>query len=786
MTDRKGNRKPARAGRTPRRIGRAAAVLAGVAVLCAVVLHAATSSPPFPLAALSPPPSVVVAARNGEPLRLYLSRDQSWRLPVRLEAVSPVLPRLVVAAEDRHFRNHPGVNPLSLLRAAWTNLRAGRVVSGGSTITMQLARLARPSPRTLSAKIGEALAALSLERRLSKDAILERYLDMAPYGGNIVGVGAASFFYFGKTPDRLSLAEAALLTVLPRSPLRLDPVRHPGEARTARNRLLARAARLGVIDAASAREAAAAPLPAVLVRPPFTAPQFCEMAREAAPPAATRVDTSLDPAAQKAVAAILAGRKSWLAAQGIGAVAAVVLDPASRDVLAMVGSTDFFGDTRFGQINGATIRRSPGSALKPFLYAQALDAGTVFPQSQLLDIPTGFAGYAPKNYDGHFRGRVTMEQALVTSLNVPAVRLLNDIGVAPFLDLLHRGGLSTLDRPAAHYGLSLVLGGGEVTLLALANLYADLASGGEHRPPKLLAGPPVPPRRLFSPEACALVTEILTRLERPDLPTSWERALAVPAVAWKTGTSYGHRDAWAVGYSADRVIGVWVGNMSGAPVKGISGAAHAGPILFELFRAVEERGSRLAMPPWLNLRDIEVCAESRELAGPDCPRRVTARIIPGVTRLTACPVHRRLLVDAATGRALAGDCLSTHEAKTVVVTRHPAELVSWWRAVGIPFEAPPEPEPGCGAPGGDGPRIVSPSPATPYALRRDTPAEFQRIALSADAPAQSRRLTWYVDGELAAQGGPGERLFWQPSPGAHRLVVTDDLGRTDAVTVRVE
>ncbi|MEA4856459.1 MAG: penicillin-binding protein 1C [Solidesulfovibrio sp.] len=766
---------------------RRAVLVAGLALaLCAALgLGLATARLPFPLAVLSPPASTVVAARNGLPLRLYLAPDEAWRFPTRLAAIAPILPRLIVAAEDRHFFRHPGVNPLSLARAALSNLRAGHVVSGGSTITMQLARLAEPKPRTLAGKCREALAALALERRLSKAAILERYCNMAPYGGNIVGIGAASLLYFGKTPDRLSLAEAALFTVIPRAPSALDPLRHPGEAKAARDALLAAMARRGVIDAKAAAEAMGAPVPAKLAAPPFVAPQFCELARQAAP-AAIRVDTTLDPAVQKAVADILRGRRAGLAAQGIGAAAAVVLDVASRDVLALVGSTDFFGDARFGQINGAVIRRSPGSALKPFLYAMGLDAGLVFPQSQLLDIPTAFAGYKPKNYDGLFRGRVTTEQALVTSLNVPAVRLLHAVGPAPFLDTLRLAGLSSLDKPAGHYGLSLVLGGGEVTLLALANAYADLASLGEHRPPRLLAGPAGPGTRLFSPEAAAMVTEMLAKVERPDLPTSWDRALAVPAVAWKTGTSYGHRDAWAIGYSADRVIGVWVGNMDGTPVKGISGAVHAGPILFELFRAVEPRGSRLAVPSWCNIREVEVCADSRELPGPDCPRRVPARIVPGVTRLGPCPVHGRQLVDAASGKALSADCLASHEAASVVVSRYPAELVSWWRATGIPFEAPPEPEPGCGAPAGQGPRIVSPSPATPYVYRRDAPAEAQRIALSADAPADSRRLSWYADGELIAQGGPGERLFWQPSPGRKRLVCVDDLGRLDAVTVRVE
>jgi len=770
---------------TKRRLLYAAACVAALVLLAVGGLWLGASRPPFPLAALTPPGATVVAARNGVPLRLYLAPDEAWRFPTRLTAIAPILPRLVVAAEDRHFYRHPGVNPLSLARAAVSNLRAGHVVSGGSTITMQLARLAEPKARTLWAKCREALAALALERRLSKNAILERYLNMAPYGGNIVGIGAASMLYCGKTPDRLSLAEAALFAVLPRAPNALDPVRHPRRAKAARDALLAALARRGVIPAADAAAAMAAPVPRKLMEPPFVAPQFCDLARETAG-SAVRVDTTLDPALQKVAADILRGRKSALAAQGIGAVAAVVLDVASRDVLAMVGSTDFFGDARFGQINGATIRRSPGSALKPFLYAMATDAGLIFPQSQLLDIPTAFGGYKPKNYDGLFRGRVTTEQALTASLNVPAVRLLNEVGTARFLDQLRKEGLSTLDKPAAYYGLSLVLGGGEVTLLSLTNAYADLAGGGEHRPPKLLAGPAGAATRLFSPEASALVTEMLAKVERPDLPTSWERALAVPAVAWKTGTSYGHRDAWAVGYSADKVVGVWVGNMDGTPVKGISGAVHAGPILFELFRAVEPHGSRLATPSWCNIREVEVCAESRQLPGPDCPRRVTARIIPGVTHLGPCPVHRRQLVDAATGQALSADCLGSHEATSVVVPRYPAELVSYWRAVGIPFEAPPAPAPGCGAPAGPGPRVVSPSAATPYVFRRDVPASLQRIALAAAAPADSRRLSWYVDGELAAQGPPGDRLFWEPSPGRHRVVCVDDQGRSDAVTVGVE
>lgn len=740
---------------------------------------------PFPLEAIAPPSSTLVTARNGVPLRLFLATDQAWRLPVRLDDVAPIVSRILIATEDQRFRSHHGIDPLALARAVVSNIRAGHVVSGGSTITMQLARLSHPRDRTVWAKIVEAFRAVQLERRLDKNAILEHYCNMAPYGGNIVGIGAASFFYFDKAPDRLSLAETALLIVLPRSPLRLDPLRHPKAAKAARDSVLADLVKRGVVTRAAAREAMDAPMPTALTRLPFTAPHFCELARDQAGKA-TRVTTTLDPSVQKSVASILREREKWLHARGIGSVAAVVLDPATRDVLAMVGSTDFFGDTRFGQINGTTIRRSPGSALKPFLYAMALDQGLIFPESLLLDVPTAFGGYAPKNYDGTFRGRVTVEQALVSSLNVPAVRLLDTVGTAPFLELLRQGGLTTLDKPAEHYGLSLILGGGEVTLLSLVNMYADLASYGEHRPPRLLSGPVEPAKRLFSREACAMITQMLTKLERPDLPTSWDRAMAVPAVAWKTGTSYGHRDAWAVGYSADHVIGVWVGNMDGEPVKGISGAVHAGPILFEVFRAVEKYGSRLVPPPGLHFDEVEVCAESRQLPGPHCQHRMRVTIIPGRTKLGLCAIHRQILVDAKTGLQLEGDCLLTHTAKPLVVTQYPAALVSWWRTAGISFAAPPEMAPGCGVSDGERLRIVSPTPDTTYKLRRDTPALFQQIVLTADVPAATRRLTWYVDGTLTAQGAPGKQLFWQATPGAHRLVVTDDRGRLDAVTVMVE
>jgi penicillin-binding protein 1C len=300
-------------------------------------------------------------------------------------------------------------------------------------------------------------------------------------------------------------------------------------------------------------------------------------------------------------------------------------------------------------------------------------------------------------------------------------------------------------------------------------------------------------RFLVSPEAAALVTQILTDVRRPDLPESWDLAVGVPSVAWKTGTSYGHRDAWAVGFSRSYTIGVWVGNFDGRPRKGISGSQHAGPLLFDLFRSIEPTPANTGPRPddWVrrvrDLDQIELCAESHELPGPFCTLRIKSTYIPGKTRLRECTYHRRVLVDAKTGELLSGDCMRERPHELRMLTVFPAELVAWWRAQGSPIPEPPRMSAACrGVPAGEAPRIVSPAAATPYRIRRDTPAEYQRIPLIAHASAEASRLFWYQDGLLVAATGAGENHFLPSEPGEHRLVVTDDLGRSDGVTYKVE
>lgn len=771
---------------------------------------------PFPWEALHRPPAAVVADRAGEPLRFFLPADQRWRFPVGLDELPPELPRALLASEDRRFLRHGGVDLRAVLRAAWTNLRAGAVVSGASTIPMQIARMAEPGPRTLARKLRESFRALQLERRYTKRELLEIYLNLLPYGGNIEGVGTAAWFYFGKSPDRLSLGEIALLTAIPRSPSRYDPARDPETARAARDRVLRQLAARGDFSESERREIAEAvrqPVPMAHRRPPFAAPHWSELVR-ARHRGAVRARSTLDRRIQRAAEELVARRIGELRALGIGNVAVVVLENGGessegRPVRALVGSAGFFDVARQGQVDGAVARRSPGSTLKPFLYGLAIDQGRLLPDSWVLDVPTDFSGYVPENYDERYRGRVTVREALVLSLNASAVRLLSEIGLDTFHALLRRGGLDTLDRPVREYGLPLILGSGEVTLLDLTNLYAALADGGVHRPVRLLenetetpaaavspaAARPArstPPttERLLSPEASRILTEILTDLRRPDLPDAWDVTRGVPAVAWKTGTSYGHRDAWAVGWSARHTIGVWVGNFDSTPVQGISGSRHAGPLLFDLFRAVERQGSaasRFRRPASLRLESIEVCAESRDLPGSFCPIRLAVTYLPGRSRLAGCTLHRRVLVDARSGEMLSGDCVGARPTAFRLLALHPPELVAWWRAQGHEVEDLPPLAAGCrGIPTGEPPHIVSPDPTTAYRLRREAPREDQRIPLVARAAAGARRLFWYQDGLLVAEAAPGAQLFLPSSPGLHRLVVTDDLGRSDGVSYRVE
>jgi penicillin-binding protein 1C len=523
--------------------------------------------------------SALVLARDGSILRGFLSVDGKWRLPTSSGEVDPLYLKMLVATEDRRFGLHPGVDPVAALRAVGQLVRHGHIVSGASTLPMQAVRLLERRRRTLGAKIAEMGEALALERKAGRDAVLGIYLTLAPFGGNLEGVRAASLAYFGREPTHLTAAEAALLVALPRSPERLRPDRHPGAARIARDSVLERMAARGVISGQILAEAKADPLPATRLAMPFHA---VHLARETINQTlAQTVTTTIDPALQRQVEALLKRELGGIDPQA--SYAAIVVDNRDRSVMAYVGNAEFGATARKGTIDMARAVRSPGSALKPLIYAMAFDRLIIHPETLVDDTPREFAGYAPGDFDGRFLGTVSAREALQYSLNVPAVAVLDRLGAMKFVAGLAAAGVRLrLPGPAEAPGLAVALGGVGTTLVDLATLYTSFSHDGVVAPLRTRPDAPAGPETsLFGPVAAWYVGDILRRAPPPPgmLPDDVKGSRKL---AYKTGTSYGFRDAWAVGYDRQVTIAVWAGRPDGTPMPGQTGRVTAAPIVFKI------------------------------------------------------------------------------------------------------------------------------------------------------------------------------------------------------------
>jgi penicillin-binding protein 1C len=553
---------------------------AAVGLLLAAVGMAAWLTLPPPSLDRARSASVLVLAADGSILRGFLTADGKWRLPIEPDNVDPLYRRMLIAAEDRRFAEHLGVDPLAGSRAVIQLAISGHVVSGASTLTMQVARLLEPHSRSLVAKFGEMAKALALERQMSKDQVLGLYLTLAPFGGNLEGVRAASLAYFGKEPTRLSAAEAALLVALPRSPERLRPDRHPEAARAARDRVLLRMAEQQVISSATLAEARAEEVPSVRLAMPFRAPHLARELRDAQPALLTH-RTTINPLLQQRIEALL--RREVVGFDAEASFAAVVVDNRDRRVLAYVGNADFASVTRRGALDMARAVRSPGSALKPFIYAMAFDRLIIHPETVLEDRARYFGDYAPTDFDGRFQGEVTAREALQYSLNVPAVAVLDRLGPGRFIAALAAAGIRLrLPEPAVEPGLAVALGGAGITLADLVRLYAALANAGEVAPLRYRASDPaIPGAAIFGPLAAWYVNDVLAEAPPPPgvLPAEARRGRRL---SFKTGTSYGYRDFWAIGYDLEVTIGVWTGRPDGTPMPGRSGRLTAAPVLFKI------------------------------------------------------------------------------------------------------------------------------------------------------------------------------------------------------------
>ncbi len=719
--------------------------------------------------------SRLVLDRHGAPLRISLAADQTYRLRLRLDDIPPEAVATVLRYEDRHFRRHPGVNPLSLCRAALTMLAGGRRM-GGSTITMQTARLIwRLETGSPGDKLRQILLALLLEYHWTKDQILEVYFNLAPYGGNVEGLEAAARVYFHKTAGQLTPEEVIALTPVPQHPARRRPAEDNPAFFDAMRRLRQRWFQDGEVAPLRVRTTAELP---------FEAPHVC--AELLSRPGPDRLTTTLDPAAQRRVERALRRFAEQNAAYGLTNAAALLLHWPSMEIRALAGSADFDNAAIDGQIDGTRARRSPGSTLKPFIYALALDQGLIHPQTLLLDMPRSFSGYDPENFDGGFRGPIAAADALRASRNVPALALAARLAPPGLYGFLRAAGVRFAESEE-HYGLSLVLGGAETSMRELVRLYAMLANKGVLRPLRLLRGAPVSeaPRPMLSPEA-ALVT--LAMLEDPTVFVASRQGRRLP-LRIKTGTSNGFRDAWAVGVFGPYVLAVWAGNFDNGANPLLVGGRVAAPLLQRIaadIAANETLVDSLRLPqPELNVVRLPVCADTGDLDVSLCRDAAETWFIPGVSPIRPTGIYRTILVDARTGlRACSPD--DPHVERRVQEF-WPSELAAMFAAAGIAKPEPPPLDPRCrpeGVAPGAPPLILLPKAGLTYHLRPEAPR--RTIPLLAHADAGARVVHWFADDRLIGKSAPGETLAWETGPGTFLLRAVDDAGRASARHVVVQ
>ena len=728
---------------------------------------------------------------KGRLLRLDLSPDEKYRLWTPLDDLSPHVVEATLLLEDQYFRWHPGVNLVALGRAVWQTFVTKEAKLGASTITMQLARLRyRLKTRTVWGKLRQIAYAMSLEWTYSKDEILEAYLNLAPYGGNVEGAGAASEIYFQKRPKDLTVGEALILSVLPQSPTRRSPGLAaapyvPAGLEAARDLLLTRWLQdhPDQVD-----DVAVLQLKRQLRRTaelPFRAPHFVDEIRGKAP--AGSIGTTLDLKLQTLLERKLAQYVEAHERVGIKNGSAMIVDFRTMDVVALAGSVDFLNQKIQGQVNGTRAKRSPGSTLKPFIYGMAIDQALVHPRTLLKDAPRHFGEWRPENFDQDFAGPVSVHDALIRSRNVPAIQIAAQLKFPSLYDFLRQAGVTSL-KDENWYGLALALGGVETTMQELVRMYAMLGNDGELKPLRRKASDPVDSgRRLLSPEAAYLVLDILKDNPRPrqGFEKHWLRDQT--AVAWKTGTSFSFRDAWAIGLTGPYVVAVWIGNFDGESNPAFVGLDAAAPLFFEIVDALKAEGlPPVRVTPLPKIKEVEVCALSGKIPGLHCRHRVETKFIPGKSPIGTCDIHRAVEIDDASGKR---SCALLNRASHEEVFEFwDSDLLRLFRHAGIPRRLPPAWHPSCGvrAKGhvGAPPRITSPRSSVVYNVRM-TDKTPEKVAFYATTDADAARVYWFLDNAFLGMADAGRVFFWDPKPGDFQVRAVDDLGRATQSRMKV-
>lgn len=735
----------------------------------------------------------VVLAEDGTPLWRFADANGVWRYPVQTSEVSPYYLDALLTYEDRWFYQHPGVNPLALGRAAWQNLSGGRVLSGGSTLSMQVARLLDPHPRTLLGKSRQLWRTAQLEWHLSKEQILNLYLNRAPFGGTLQGVAAASWAYLGKSPQHLTHAEAALLAVLPQAPSRLRPDRHPARAQVARDKVLRRLGEFAVWPQSAVDEALEEPLLLAPRLEPSLAPLLARrLNRPHSPPL---IRTTLDANLQRRLEDLLLGWRARLPEHTSAAI--LVVEAQSMAVRAYLGSVDINDPRRFGHVDMISALRSPGSTLKPFLYGMAMDAGLIHSESLLQDVPRRYGDYRPGNFSMGFSGPVPASSALSTSLNLPAVQLLEAYGPKRFAAEMRIGGMPLALPPLAEPNLSLILGGAGSRLEDLVSGYSAFARGGKSATIRLQPDDELRERPLLSPGSAWIVRRILSGQARPDRDPRAE-LVQRPVLAWKTGTSYGFRDAWAIGVGPRYLIGIWIGRPDGTPVPGQFGLASAAPLMLQVHDVLINRDSQRGIsapvqPVPLNVGVAAICwplGQPMSRTDPNCRRQRFAWTLDGTTPPTLQAMdqplgvglvekvwvnERGLRVDAKCPGAVARD-----------IALWPAPLEPWLPRVERREARLPANDPDC-----PGPLLAASSPLSIVGVRegdqlRRPAASQELLRLKLSALGGSGRRWWFVNGAPLGDSANQDSInatFEQL--GRVELSVLDEGGQTARVEFNV-
>lgn len=738
------------------------------------------------------PFSTVLTSQDNHLLGARIATDGQWRFPP-VDSVPSKFTKAIIAFEDKRFYHHIGVDPLATARALRLNLGAGKVVSGGSTLSMQVIRLSRKGKgRTYLEKIIEMIQATRLEARYSKDEILGLYASYAPFGGNVVGIDAAAWKYFGRSAHQLSWAESVTLAVLPNAPSLIHPGRNRETLKRKRDDLLLKMAETGIIDSLTAALAQYEPLPQKPLPLPSHASHLLEEVRQKEHQHAESIfQSTLDYNLQQQANRVIAHHHAVLSQNDIQNAAALIANVETGEVLAYVGNAPCHGDKHGCTVNVIPARRSTGSILKPFLYAAMLSDGVILPNTLVPDVPSRYGGYHPQNYNHEFDGAVPAHRALSRSLNVPAVHMLNQYGLARFHTRLQQYGMTTLDYEPDHYGLTLVLGGAEASLWDLAGMYASMARTLNHHEKlhgkykktdfrSLSYKPSSNPSEVdvldygtLNAAAIFQTFDAMSKVNRPEVDRNWQTFASSGKIAWKTGTSYGFRDAWAIGVTPTHVVAVWVGNADGEGRPGLVGVEAAAPIMFDLFDAIGRQQAWFAAP-FGEMVMAHVCKQSGHLAGPNCPQDSMWIPRKGLES-KGCPYHKLVHLDKSGSFRVDGDCYSPQEMQHKTYFILPPIQESYYQSRHPYFIPLPPLHPDCGqlATENRAMELVYPKFRTKIYIPIDFDGQASKTVFEVTHREPEAVIYWHLDDYYLGQTQGIHEMALRPKAGVHRISLVD-------------